>query len=57
METHNLRNKIHYLIKTNFNKHVPIDFFFHFEHETRLKEKLLNYVYKKSQPGQIISKL
>ncbi len=37
----------------NFNKHVLIDHF-HFKHETRTKEKLLNQVYKKSQSGQII---
>ncbi len=38
----------------NFNRHVLIDHF-HFKHETRIKEKLLNSVYKKSQSGQIIS--
>ncbi len=38
----------------NFNEHVLIDHF-HFKHETRIKEQLLNEVYKKSQSGQIIS--
>ncbi len=38
----------------NFNKQVLIDHFY-FKHETRIKEKLLNKVYKKSQSGQIIS--
>ncbi len=36
-----------------FNKHVLIDRF-HFKHETRIKEKLLNQVYKKSQSCEII---
>ncbi len=38
----------------NFNKHALIDHF-HFNHEVRTKERLLNSVYKKSQSGQIIS--
>ncbi len=38
----------------SFNKHVIIDHF-HYKHEIRVKEKLLNEVYKKSQSGQIIS--
>jgi len=36
-----------------FNKHVLIDRF-HFKHEMRIKEKLLNQVYKKSQSCEII---
>ncbi len=37
-----------------FNKHVLIDHF-HFKRETRIKEKLLNLVYKKSQSGHLVS--
>jgi hypothetical protein len=47
-------NIVHFSSIKNFNKHVLI-YNFHFNCETRIKEKLLNWAYKKSQSGQIIS--